>query len=455
MRAAIRDTELYFDIDGPGLVPDGPVMRERPVGFAIHGGPGGDHSGFKPGYAALTQAMQVVYFDHRGQGRSARGDPDRWTLDENVEDMEALRRHLGCGPIVSIGTSYGGMVAMAHAARYPDAVSHLVLVVTAAHGGFIPRAQQILAERGTPEQQAICAKVWSGGFEDEAELKRYYRIMGPLYAARHDPAKAEDGLARAIHSPEALNRALQAGRLPPPLRPAAGTGADRSADADPGRRQGLDLPAGILRGDPCADPRLASRGRRGIEPFDARRCAGAAVRRDHRLRGRGLSAMATEIERKSLVAGEGWRSAALGPGLRLRQGYLPNGGDAATPVVRVRLAGADGFLTIKGPGLLSRAEFEYPIPAAEAEAMLATLCAQPVLEKTRTRVAHGGLVWEVDVFAGHLAGLVLAEVELASADQPFARPDWAGAEVTGDKRYQNNALARASAMPGPGPAPSP
>src|SRR4051794_23329176 len=211
MRARVRDTEIWFDIEGLGLVPDGPVMRERPVAFAIHGGPGGDHTGFKPGYAALTEAMQVVYFDHRGQGRSGRGDPARWTLDEAVEDMEALRRHLGCGPIVSIGTSYGGMVAQAHAVRYPESVSHLVLVVTAAHGGFIPRAQEILAERGTPEQQALCAKVWEGGFADEAELKRYYRVMGPLYAARHDPAKAEDGLARAIHSPEALNRAFRPG----------------------------------------------------------------------------------------------------------------------------------------------------------------------------------------------------------------------------------------------------
>src|SRR3954471_668672 len=198
-----------FELAAPALVPDGRARRERPIAFAIHGGPGGDHTGFKPGYAALTEAMQVVFFDHRGQGRSARGDPARWNLDENVEDMEALRRHLGCGPIVSIGTSYGGMVAMAHAARYPDSVSHLVLVATAAHGGFIPRAQQILAERGTPEQQALCAKVWSGVFESEAELKRYYRIMGPLYAAKHDPSKAEDGQARAIHSPEALNRAFK------------------------------------------------------------------------------------------------------------------------------------------------------------------------------------------------------------------------------------------------------
>ena len=154
--------------------------------------------------------------------------------------------------------------------------------------------------------------------------------------------------------------------------------------------------------------------------------------------------MATEIERKFLVAGDGWRQAALGPGLALRQGYLNDG--RAGPVVRVRMAGAQGFLTIKGPGLLSRAEFEYPIPAADAEAMLG-LCVGPVIAKTRTRVAHGGLVWEVDAFAGHLAGLVLAEVELTSADQAFERPDWAGAEVTGDPRYQNNALSRAAGPP--------
>ena len=117
MRAAIRDTEIYFDVEGAGLVPDGERMREQPVAFVLHGGPGGDHSGFKPGMSPLARRMQLVYVDHRGQGRSAKGDPARYTLDENVEDMEALRRHLGLGPIVSIGTSYGGMVAMAHAAR--------------------------------------------------------------------------------------------------------------------------------------------------------------------------------------------------------------------------------------------------------------------------------------------------------------------------------------------------
>jgi len=157
MRARIRDTEIYFDVEGMGLVPDGRRMREQPVAFVIHGGPGGDHWGFKPGMGPLAERMQLVYFDHRGQGRSARGDVSKYTLDENVEDMEALRVHLGLGPIVSIGTSYGGMVAMAHAARYPASVSHLVLIVTAAHSGFNARAREIVrgaghagADRGVP-----------------------------------------------------------------------------------------------------------------------------------------------------------------------------------------------------------------------------------------------------------------------------------------------------------------
>ena len=140
MRAKIRDTEIYFDVEGAGLVPDGEHMRERPAAFILHGGPGGDHTGFKPVFSPLAEHMQLVYLDHRGQGRSARGDVSRYTLDETVEDLEALRLHLGTGPMVSVGTSYGGMVAMAHAARYPASVLQLVLIVTAAHAGFNRRA---------------------------------------------------------------------------------------------------------------------------------------------------------------------------------------------------------------------------------------------------------------------------------------------------------------------------
>jgi proline iminopeptidase len=122
--------------------------------------------------------------------------------------MEALRQHLGLGKIVSIGTSYGGMVAMAHAARYPDTVSHLLLIVTAAHGGFIPRAQQILQERGSGMQKRVCEMLWDGGFRTADELRQYYDVMGPLYARRHDPAAAAVGRTRATYAPEPLNRAF-------------------------------------------------------------------------------------------------------------------------------------------------------------------------------------------------------------------------------------------------------
>ncbi|MDQ1081988.1 alpha/beta fold hydrolase [Pseudoroseomonas cervicalis] len=211
MRARIRDTEIYFDVEGMGLVPDGPTMRERPVAFVLHGGPGGDHSGFKPGFSPLAERMQLVYIDHRGQGRSAKGDPATYTLDENVEDLEALRQHLGLGRIVSIGTSYGGMVAMAHAARYPDSVSHLVLVVTAAHAGFNARARAIVAERGTPEQIRVADQLWNGELTSLDAVRHYYEVMGPLYSVTHNPEAGRDARLRTLHEPAALMQAFRSG----------------------------------------------------------------------------------------------------------------------------------------------------------------------------------------------------------------------------------------------------
>lgn len=211
MRAALRGTEIYFDVEGVGLVPDGDGLREKPAAMLIHGGPGGDHSGFKPAFSPLSDAMQLIYFDHRGQGRSARGDPATYTLEENVEDMEALRRHLGLGPVVSIGTSYGGMVAMAHAIRYPRSVSHLILIVTAAHGGFIARAREIVRERGTNEQQQALAMLLAGDLDTPDRMRTYYAVMGPLYARSYDPKNAGAISGRGTYSPEALNAAFAPG----------------------------------------------------------------------------------------------------------------------------------------------------------------------------------------------------------------------------------------------------
>ncbi|NEO86510.1 MAG: CYTH domain-containing protein [Spirulina sp. SIO3F2] len=145
--------------------------------------------------------------------------------------------------------------------------------------------------------------------------------------------------------------------------------------------------------------------------------------------------MAIEIERKFLVIGEAWRT--LASGIRYCQGYLCR---EPARTVRIRLAGEQGYLTIKGATQgITRAEFEYPIPVAEAEALL-QLCDRPLIEKIRYRIPQGELVWEVDEFLGENQGLIVAEVELRSSEQTFVKPDWLGAEVSDDPRYFNAAL---------------
>jgi CYTH domain-containing protein len=147
--------------------------------------------------------------------------------------------------------------------------------------------------------------------------------------------------------------------------------------------------------------------------------------------------MGIEIERKFLLRNNDWRP--LGVPVHYAQGYLVADGQRT---VRVRVAGKQGFLTIKGKSQgISRNEYEYEIPAAEAMEMF-QLCAIPVIEKYRTRVLYEGKIWEVDEFEGPNKGLIMAEIELKSEDETFAVPPWIGQEVTGDFRYFNFYLAQ-------------
>ena len=142
--------------------------------------------------------------------------------------------------------------------------------------------------------------------------------------------------------------------------------------------------------------------------------------------------MAKEIERKFLVAGDGWRNQQ---GRRYRQAYLSTDKERT---VRVRVVDDSAWLTIKGLTRgVTRAEFEYPIPLADAETLLEDLCLQPVIDKTRYLVPVGQHTWEVDEFHGVNEGLIVAEIELASEDEAFEKPDWLGEEVSGDPRYFN------------------
>jgi adenylate cyclase len=149
--------------------------------------------------------------------------------------------------------------------------------------------------------------------------------------------------------------------------------------------------------------------------------------------------MATEIEHKFLLRDDRWRS-QVERSARMRQGYLTS--DARCSV-RVRIADGQGFLNLKSGTLgIQRSEYEYPIPLAEAEEILDMLCEKPLLEKTRHFLWFGEHLWEIDEFEGDNAGLIVAEVELSRSDEPFARPDWLGEEVSHDIRYYNSQLAR-------------
>jgi adenylate cyclase len=148
--------------------------------------------------------------------------------------------------------------------------------------------------------------------------------------------------------------------------------------------------------------------------------------------------MPAEIERKFLVAGDGWNAAAKGSSV-IRQAYL-----AATDKTSVRARIKDeteAFLTIKSAESgHSRREYEYPIPVADARELMALRIGR-LIEKRRYIVPAGALRWEIDVFSGDHQGLIIAEIELPDADASFERPDWLGKEVTGDLRYYNVSLA--------------
>ncbi len=150
----------------------------------------------------------------------------------------------------------------------------------------------------------------------------------------------------------------------------------------------------------------------------------------------GSKGMAQEIERKYLIDPD--ILGTLPEGTRIVQGYIPTQGKTA---VRIRLKGEQAYLTIKGENRGAvRSEFEYPIPAEDADAMLAELCNGQVVDKIRYLIKHANHTWEVDIFSGNNQGLIVAEVELDSENESVTLPDWVREEVTGDPRYYNSSL---------------
>lgn len=208
MKAAIRGTEIYFDISGMQLAPHHNTFVDRPVLFLLHGGPGSDHLRFKQHSLALQDVAQLVFIDHRGCGRSKKTKQSDYTLKNNIEDIEALRKYLGLEKISVLGTSYGGMVAQGYAISYGKHLDKLILVATAPSYRFLDEAKAYLKTHGSPAQNKIAEILWAGKFKSEKDVKHYLEALDSLYSLK---AKKQHKHYRSptVWSYEALNQAFK------------------------------------------------------------------------------------------------------------------------------------------------------------------------------------------------------------------------------------------------------
>ncbi len=204
MHVLVNGVRLFFDVEGAKLVPDGPAMREKPTLILLHGGPGFDHSSYKPAYSALTDVAQVIYLDHRGNGRSDAGPQDSWTLAQWGDDVRGFCDALGIEKPIVLGVSFGGMVAMAYATRHPAHPAKLILVTTEAIGGSHRQRRVELFERlGGPEVGALARRRFleTGGLVDQALLEAWRRLAMPHYTRTpRDP----DSVSRTVVRPDVL-----------------------------------------------------------------------------------------------------------------------------------------------------------------------------------------------------------------------------------------------------------
>ena len=200
MKVAVNGVELFFDVEGAKLVPEGPWMRERPTVVLLHTGPGLDHSFYKEHIGpALAQDAQVLYLDQRGSGRSDWSSEEHWTLDTWVEDLAQFCDALELVRPMLLGTGLGGVVALLYAARRPERIDRLVLVSTVARDVHT-RVIAIFDRLGGSEAGEVAARYF--GAPSEATFSEYMRVCVPLYT--REPLSA-DSFARI-----GMNTALSA-----------------------------------------------------------------------------------------------------------------------------------------------------------------------------------------------------------------------------------------------------
>jgi proline iminopeptidase len=201
MQVKVNGTRLWFDVDGPTLLPDGPAMRERRTVVLLHGGPGSyDHSYFKPDFAPLTRYAQVVYLDLRDHGRSARHDPAEWTFEVCADDVRAFCDHLGIAKPIVYGHSMGGLVAMLYGARHPGHAAALVLQSTFARFD-LARLVEGFRRFGGDDVAELARRDYGGDPVNDAEWARVFAAFGPR-------VPDQEQLARRIKNPEVGARGM-------------------------------------------------------------------------------------------------------------------------------------------------------------------------------------------------------------------------------------------------------
>jgi pimeloyl-ACP methyl ester carboxylesterase len=196
MRVQIDDVRLFFDVDGIKLRPDRSSMLEVPTLLLLHGGPGFDHSGFKPDFAQLTDIAQVVYLDQRGSGRSDRGQVDCWRIDQWADDVRSFCVTLDIQNPIVMGHSFGGCVALAYAVRYPDHPSKLI-VSSALVRPIGTRSFEMFERLGGRAARDAAVAFWTNPGPDTR--KDYFAQCMPLYTRRPMPP---DFLARSVRNPK-------------------------------------------------------------------------------------------------------------------------------------------------------------------------------------------------------------------------------------------------------------
>jgi proline iminopeptidase len=179
---------LFIDVEGAALVPAGPTMREKPTLLLLHGGPGWDHSGYKPKFSQLADIAQLVYVDHRGHGRSDKRPREEWTLDHWVDDVVRLCDALGITKPVVFGQSFGGTVAQRYLSRYPEHPARVILSSTSPHL-HIQRRLAAIERLGGEGARRVAAAYWSNPTPEAAQA--YVRVCLPLYARTPRPPDAQ------------------------------------------------------------------------------------------------------------------------------------------------------------------------------------------------------------------------------------------------------------------------